>query len=396
MILPRTFLDGQDYRNERAILLKDFEVLSLTALPDKTFLHSDAETAILVAIKRKKRNANLITYREVKDHHLERFRLNAEVTWEDKVQQSYFTEYQENRLILPVLREVWDYLRMLPKLKDYMEIQIGVQYESSAVKGKLHKVVQKKFFPGSKPGIYHATEGFRTFVADDTVYLDTDKNLRRKRALGAWNLDWDRPKVIVPSLRTSRGPWRYAASIDKNHRIVSRSFYVAWPSINSKITIEMLAAILNSPIAQAFVYTHSFQRNIPARVYGSIPVPLNIRKADLIIQALVNKYISIQSSEPEAAKETLLTIDAEILKLYGLPPRLERQLLDIFWGDTRRRVPFKFKGYIPSENDSWIPLHIFISKQYQSATPEKILKQVQKQPDEELLMDIETIWREIP
>jgi len=95
MILPRSFLDSSDYRNERSVLLKDFEILSLTALPDKIFLYSEAETAILVARKRKKENGNLTTYREVKDYHKERFRLTAEVTWEDKVPQIYFTEHQQ-------------------------------------------------------------------------------------------------------------------------------------------------------------------------------------------------------------------------------------------------------------------------------------------------------------
>lgn len=392
MVLPRTFLDGQDYRKERDILLKDFEVLSLTALPDKTFLHSGAETAILVAIRRKKRNANLTTYREVKSHHSERFRLNAEVTWEDNVPQTYFSEYQQNRLIVPVLREIWDYLRNNPKLEHFVDIKKGVEYESGIIKTRFHEVVQSTSFPGSKPGIFNVTDGFRAFAAEDTVYLDVAENLRRRNA---WDLDWNRPKVVVPSACTSSGPWRYAAAIDKTGRIISRRFYAIW-SDSPMISTEFLAALLNSPIAQVFVYAYSGKRDIPGRVYKSIPVPLNMEKADLLIESLVNKYIKLQSSDPEAAKEILITIDAEILKLYSLPPRLERQLLDIFWDDTRRRVPFKFKGYIPPENGSWIPLHVFISKQYQSATPEKILKQVQKQPDQDLLMDIEAVWREIP
>ena len=395
MVLPRSFLDSQEYRSERAFLLKDFEILSLTVLPDKVFLHSDAETAILVAKKLKNKISNLTTYREVNDHHKDRFRLNAEVTWEDKIPQTYFSERQQNRFIVPVLRQLWDYLGTLPRLEDYAEIKIGVQYEAGAIKDRLHEVVQQKPFPGSKPGIYHATSAFRAFVAEDTVYLDTDEKLRRKRALGAWNLEWNRPKVVVPSLRTSRGPWRYAAAIDKNQRIVSRSFYAVWPK-KEKISIELLAALLNSPIAQAFVYAHSFQRNIPARVYSSIPVPSNFENADFLIQSLVNKYITIQASEPEEAMKVLLQIDSEILKIYNLPPKLERQLLDLFWDDTRRRVPFEFKGYIPPENASWIPLHIFISAQYQSATPEKILRQIPDQPDENLIKYIKEIWQEIP
>lgn len=392
MILPRSFLDSKDYREERSILLKDFEVISLTALPDKVFLHSDAETAILVAKRHERKSGFLTNYREVKDHQRERFRINTEVTWEDNIPQTYFSERQQNRFILPLLREVWDYLDALPKLEEYTEIKIGVQYESGAVKDRLHEVVQSKPFSGSKPGIYHVTDGFRPFVAEDTIYLDNSKNLRRRNA---WDLDWNCPKVVLPASRTSRGPWRYVAAIDKDHRIVSRRFYAVWPK-NSSMSIECLAALLNSPLAQLYVYAYSAQRDIPSRVYRLIPVPRNIEKSDFLIQSLVNRYIAIQASDAKEAKELLLTIDAEILKLYSLPPKLERQVLDLFWDDTRRKVPFEFKGYIPPENGSWIPLHIFISKQYQSAIPQKILTQVEKTPNEELLRDINEIWREIP
>lgn len=394
MVLPRAFLDSQEYRHERSILLKDFEILSLTALPDKIFLHSDAETAILVARKQKGKNGSQTTYREVKDHQKERFRLNAEATWEDNVPQVYFSEYQQNRFILPVLREVWEYLSTLPKIEDFVDIKKGVEYESSLVKDRFHEVVQGKPFPGSKPGIYNVTSGFKAFVAEDTVYLDNSETLRRKWAIGVWKADWAIPKVLIPTSCVSRGPWHFAAAIDKSGRLVSRRFYVVWPK--NKISIELVAALLNSPVAQAFIYTYSGKRDITARIYKRIPVPMNFEKSNFLIQSLVNKYIVLQATNAEAARELLLTIDAEILKLYNLPPKLERQLLDLFWDDNRRRVPFEFKGYIPPENASWIPLHIFISKQYQSATPEKILKRVQKQPDEELLSDIEKIWREIP
>ena len=38
-------------------------------------------------------------------------------------------------------------------------------------------------------------------------------------------------------------------------------------------------------------------------------------------------------------------IDAEALRLYGLPPPLERQLLDLFSGVERRGVPFEQEEY---------------------------------------------------
>jgi hypothetical protein len=41
-------------------------------------------------------------------------------------------------------------------------------------------------------------------------------------------------------------------------------------------------------------------------------------------------------------------VDAEVLKLYALPDKLERELLDFFDGVPRMGVPFEQKCYIPS------------------------------------------------
>ena len=40
-------------------------------------------------------------------------------------------------------------------------------------------------------------------------------------------------------------------------------------------------------------------------------------------------------------------VDAEVLRLYGLPAHLERKLLDLFGGIRRRGVPFEQTEYFP-------------------------------------------------
>lgn len=392
MILPRSFLDSSNYSKERDTLLKNFHIISLTTLPDKVFLHSDAETTIVVAKKQKKQRVTIC--RNVNDSHKDQFRSNYDVTWEGSVPQTYFIEHQGGRLILPILKDLWDDISELPRLERFIEIKIGVQYEACEIKNRLQEIVQATPFLDSKPAIYTVTKGFNAYIAKDTMHLSSEKHLRRKRAMGAWETDWDQAKILVPALRTSRGPWRFAAAIDTDKRILSRSFYGIWSKNN--ISLELICALLNSPISQAYVYAHSFQRNIPIRIYKSIPIPENFKNADLIIKPLVTKYISTLSSSHDIAKDILIQIDAEILKLYNLTPKLERSLLDVFWGDTRRRVPFKFNGFIPPENASFIPLHIYLSNQYQSATPEKILKKIPATPDKNMLNLIDKIWEKIP
>ncbi len=174
--------------------------------------------------------------------------------------------------------------------------------------------------------------------------MSTKLEHRRKMVPGAWELDWEKPKVIVPKSRMSRGPWRFAAVIDKNGLLIRRRFFAMWPKTEI-IGVELLAALMNSPIAQAFVFCHSNIRDIHKRVYSSIPIPADIADANGLINVLLNKYLAlIEDNNEKEAKAKLIEIDYEILKFYSLPVRLERQLLNIFLG-RQRHVPFVFKGY---------------------------------------------------
>ncbi|HAK60975.1 MAG TPA: hypothetical protein DCO77_11425 [Nitrospiraceae bacterium] len=125
------------------------------------------------------------------------------------------------------------------------------------------------------------------------------------------------------------------------------------------------------------MYCHISDRNLLVKNYGEIPIPKfdTILQHDQTISNLVNLYLGELQSDKGIAYQTLLKIDAEILKLYHLPPKLERQILDIFWGQERD-VPFEFKGYIPPEMTSWIPLHVYLSNAFREGTVEKILERI--------------------
>jgi hypothetical protein len=53
-------------------------------------------------------------------------------------------------------------------------------------------------------------------------------------------------------------------------------------------------------------------------------------------------------------------VDAEVLRLYALPPELERELLDAFDGVTRIGVPFEQTRYIPREFRDVLTLDEFL------------------------------------
>ncbi len=370
LVLPRSFLDSIAYKEERKFLLSNFEINAITALPDKIFLYSDAETAIVSARKKEPQKGSSLVYTEVRDAHKKAFKTRYSYTWREKISQSYFDGTQESKLVVPLLKEVWDRLKSFPCFRDTARFRTGIRYKRGIPEIEL---VQNLAFPDSEKGIFNVTHGFYQYTADDTVYMSM-KAQHMENA--AYKYSWDLPKIALPVGRMARGPWRFAAAIDIEGRVLGRSFYAVWPKINS-LSVYTLAALLNSPVAQAFVYCNVSDRNLLVKTYEEIPIPKldALLRHDQTISNLVKLYIDELQGDENIAYETLLKIDAEILKLYHLSPKLERKLLDIFW-EQKRPVPFAFKGYISPEIASWIPLHSYISEDFHEGTLEKVMNRI--------------------
>src|SRR5262245_9517201 len=87
-----------------------------------------------------------------------------------------------------------------------------------------------------------------------------------------------------------------------------------------------------------------------------MPIP-DINSVDVTpLVETVNAYLkathllgegSLSPATSDELKILHWRIDAEVLRLYGLPPHLERQLLDLFSGVERRSTPFKQREYFP-------------------------------------------------
>lgn len=381
IVLPSSFLDSVDYRKTRESFLRNFSILSITNLPPNTFLHSSSETSTIVA--RKGESKKHIYYSEVNSIHIDKFKYDYSKTWEIKLTQDYFKN--KKSLKVPLLNEIWTYLDAYEKLDSITEIKIGVQNEPSLVKPKID--YKEDQFENSVPAIISPKTEFYQYLTNQKYFIPSDVKKRRRLA---WDYDWTIPKVVVPTGRVSAGPWKFAAALDYEGRFATRNFFAIW-SKNEKITIEVIAAILNSPIAAAYVFTSSTGRSIPRRVYKSIPIPKDVLYYSEEITSMVKDFMSFLGvNDFSNANIKLLEIDALILKLYKLPPEFEFKLLRLFY-NQKRPVPFDFWGYYPKEYDSWIPLHIYISEKYKRSTVGNYLNSFPKIENEETIEFIENL-----
>jgi type I restriction-modification system DNA methylase subunit len=367
IILPNPFLDSLDYRKDRDLLLNNYNIISITNLPENVFQYSSSETSIIIAEKTHAKRFTPVKYSEVYKVDLDNFKVNYQPSWSDEVEKNYFLK-NNCELKVPFLKDLWDELSNYPKLDDFVDIKLGVQHEPSLVTPKKH--FREKKIAGFAPAIT-SCEGLFQYYAEKTSYIPVDVKLRRKRAMGAWELNWREPKIIVPVARISGGPWKFAAAIDLKERYVTRNFYAIW-SKKQGLDLKVLAALLNSPIAALYVFVHTHGKNIPERIYKNIPVPSKIFSSQLYIKELVDAYLDNLNKDNSLSYEILLNIDAEILKLYKLPPVLEFKLLKIFNGFPRP-VPFEFIEYFPSNFESYIPLHIMISNRYKNSNFNKFI-----------------------
>lgn len=117
----------------------------------------------------------------------------------------------------------------------------------------------------------------------------------------------------------------------------------------------------------------------------AIPIPSCTKRTLGKLDVLVAEYFTLMergdtpfgADIQNPARHLLYSIDAEVMRLYDLPPKMEKRILDLFQGVQRKGVDFEFKGYYPEGFESAIPLHEFLSEEYQRSTVSFVKKWVE-------------------
>jgi hypothetical protein len=275
---------------------------------------------------------------------------------------------------------VWDYLQDLPTLGSVADIHRGVEWQAPFDETRY---ISKSKRAGWLKGLRNVQEGFESYVLPTPVWLNPLAETRRRNS---WDFDWSNPKVIANAARKARGAWRLAAAPDASGLVCTQRYHCIWPTAGW--TIRSLAALLNSPLVSAFVASREGKRDVRKQTLQACPVPHLTPAAMSQLDGLVDTYISVMKDAPESrlelwggggweerARRVLLQMDALILDAYGLPPWLERRLLDFFKGEARP-VPFKFGDYFPAGFTANLPLSSLISPAFQGSRGANIARRL--------------------
>ena len=363
-VLPRVFVKGTEYKELRREIGHAYRTFEILALPDKVFAHSDAETVLLLASKKKDVPKSL-TVGQVLNSDLHNFYTTHHPTFQTRETVDEPAEAFAQRIWLPQLKEVWSSLTDFPTLENVAHTHRGIEYNQRLKQEHSQPFVSDTPLPGFVPGLHKVRGAIEPFIVTRTEYLNVSEEFMRGRA---YKREWNDPKLIVNANRKSRGNWRITASIDRLGLVCYQNFHAIWPK--TRIPLEVLAAVLNGPVANAFISTTDLGRNVLIRTMRDIPFPEFTPKQVEFLVSLVHQYVGARdkwtSQQLDAygaeteCRRLIAQIDAEVLKAYDLPPEQERNLLDWFTGSTRLG-PIEFTEYFPQSFEPRIPWHQYIS-----------------------------------
>ncbi len=361
-VLPRGFLLQRRYRELRAQIGSLYAEVELVSLPDRVFEKATYPCALLLASGRREEwtpDATRLISKTVPERDRAAFLRSGQT----EPGRAITRVAAGSALWVSELNEIWAYLSRSPRLGDHADVFRGLRWR---VQGE---GVYRESGPMRLSGYYRPRDSLSAFNLRDPVWLDVDP------AEQVWPAPlarpWHMPKVLINSQRISRGPWRLAAAQDRSERLASQQFTALW--VRGDYSLTALEAILNGPVANAFVTEHSTDHDFTNEMLKDLPLPVRID--DSALEDLVGRYSLLLSSFDALSDDAdtslelnqlLVEIDAAVLDGYDLPPRLERRLLDFFEG-ARRPTCHRFDGWLPRDLKTFTPLREWVRRQQSPA-----------------------------
>jgi hypothetical protein len=383
-VMPRNFVDGQGYRDIRKRIASRFADIDVTVLPDRAFDDADTEVALLVATEPIPHDTCQIAFHKVKDkaEDWKQFELKHAVSSEYKTTRTADDAAQS--LAVYELPHVWKFLASSTTLKNVAKLHRGLEWNKKLiVKGKetgFRKEAVRETPPSAEFRLGVAPQtNFRTFELPRLYYLSFRPQDERGHS---YNRAWEKPKAIVNKSTHSRGPWRMAAFADTEGVALYQTYIGVWPTTPDYDEV-VLAAVLNSPLANAFVAAREGKTDITLETLRELPIPRFTPLQRTSLRELVEQYQSqitslpMQSGTAVDPTRLLMEIDALILDGYHLPPRLENEVLQFFQGQGKDRPTLHaFEDYLPPDCGVYFSLSAHLSPKFKNATLGNLLERL--------------------
>lgn len=333
MIMPRSFTVAEASPQLREKLLNLCDTLEIWELPQETFIGATTRTIVLFVQKQGQSIKNHpVRVRTVQANTLkEDFKRSSTFTaseividqssWNERARKSelsknsYLMDYQ-----LVLSQSKWQEISSLcTNLQTYVDTMRGATEGQNPENKPWHDyplpeqvpwlsgikdILLRPFFVNyrSATTIRYPNDLQRPRKNNKRPKKDKERLFKAEKVLMAYDVD------------TTWGK-RIKIAIERKGYYVSDSFYVIVPNSmarNMHITVEVLAAVLNWDVSNAWIVEHLKSPAIPKRIVDSIPFPRNLSEDDC--KALTNAVKELEQaavddkSAPVSATEVIDTI----------------------------------------------------------------------------------------
>ncbi|MCH9034589.1 MAG: N-6 DNA methylase [Planctomycetes bacterium] len=385
VVVPQGVLQSKEARGVRTLLLRDFEIREVCLFADKVFEEGDAETAVILGRRRvdARTRATQVTFRRVREESIARFAENYSVDSEHTASMAQLDVHSDKHLYIPDLPEVWAHISGNPALGIVADIGEGFSFAQEGLIEKA-RTAGRRQTSDALPAYLTGVGKLSIWEIPKQIWLSP-----KRTPVYPWRSGdhTGKPQVLVNHARVMRGPWRIKALLDPSGRAVIKKYVTVRPREGGPKVI-FLWALLNSPMANAYVHCHTFRRDIYVSLVASFPLPGRWQDHVASVVAAAEAYLklvrepegfALQTEQHSVVCDALLNMDAAVMRAYGLPLRLERAVLDLFrlpqHSKQRRRrkgVGCVFGEYFPGDFKSLVPLHKYISAAYRRTTVEEV------------------------
>jgi type I restriction-modification system DNA methylase subunit len=363
MIMPASFTSSFAAQKLREQLLDTCNVSELWELPIEVFKDAAAQTIVLFAQKQaEKHHTQPIRIRTVQPNTIKSFKSSAIFTV-SAIMNSLTDQDDSKKIIdynLALSRYSWEAIRSNCKdLQEYVEIIKGASRGKPENRKKVADPKQIHLLTGVKRVMPRA---FFIDYSKATV-INYPNDLERPRKDKEHLLAGT--KVLLPYDPHPSWGKRNKVAIERKGYYVSDSFWVIAPTHEAQyrhITHEVVAAVLNWDVSNAWIVEHLKSPAISRRTLETIPFPTNLSEDDCgSLVALIRELENLAFANKPTSTEIMQLIDDILKKAYGLDDRTFNRLRKIADWDynplttldlqpDRRKVNWALSGIVKSIN----------------------------------------------
>ncbi len=342
IVLPESFLQNKSCRKSRRLLLGSTEILEMWQLPEGAFPMAQFGTVIICGRKKTGKANRSIRFKRlfgkssVQDTAFEGIKFDE--SYVSTVAERWVTD-AECEMNTSFFQDIWDKLARFGKVGDVFEVRNGI------IRGESVKLSGVQQFESE--GLYKYVSSVEQLEPFAIRWEKTSDAAPAYKYPG--KLQWPRTKlveefkrknvkVLVNSGMAPTSRWRLRAAIDREGYFVSQVMHLLFVKQGASADLEVLAAVLNGHVANAFIDSFARKRWITEKNIEGIPIPrLSDRRKNDIIEAVrtIEKAKKSMARRGDLISELEMTvrtstknIDAILFEGYGLSDMERKRMLD--------------------------------------------------------------------